>query len=392
MISLPEARQIIFEKTKALPHIAVSLASAQGRVLATSVASDAFYPSGDRATMDGYALREDATPGGFRVAGETAAGAAQGDRLKQGEAHRVFTGALVPENTGRVIPQELAHREGGNVRIEQFPKPPFIRKKGSEAIPGTVVLKSGTVLQAPELAILAQVGCVNPLVFRLPLIKHLATGEELVGPEHTPAVGQIRDTNSTLLAALSGSLGLPIDSQRVPDDLDQLLAAADGENDLLLLSGGASVGDYDFGRQTLRRLGYTIHFEQVNLRPGKPLVFASRNNLLAFVIPGNPVSHFVCWHVAIKLALEVLTGKTPMWTFLTLALSQESFLENNPRDTFWPGQVSIQNGSLVVTPLPWSTSGNTFSLAGTNALIRVPADWKIASPVETLLLDVSLFS
>lgn len=386
MISLTEARRIITESVQPLPAHSIPLATALGRVLAEDVLADAFYPSGDRSMMDGYAVPQDAAPGAFRVTGEIQAGEVPRQSLLTGEAVRIFTGALVPPGTGRVIPQELAQRSGDLVTFAEFPGSKFIRPQGSEASPGSVVLPAGTLLGPPEMAILAQVGNVEPRVIGSPSIRHVATGSEIVAPDQAPPEGKIRDTNSTLLAALIGDLGAgPVDSVRCGDDLEVLAGLCESGSDLLLISGGASVGDYDFGAEALRRSGFTIHFDKVNLRPGKPLTFATRGHQLAFVIPGNPVSHFVCFHVAIRLAVEILRGQPPAWDFLDLELSGGETLRPDPRETFWPARVRAEAGRLVVTPRRWSTSGNTFSLAGTNALVRVN-DAAPAARVPTLLL------
>jgi molybdopterin molybdotransferase len=386
MISLTEARRIITESVQPLPACSVPLAAAQGRVLADDAVADAFYPSGDRSMMDGYAIPLDAAPGEFRVTGEIQAGAIPQQALLTGDAVRIFTGALVPDGTGRVIPQELARRSGNLVTFAEFPAPKFIRPRGSEAAPGAVVLPAGTRLGPAELAILAQIGNVMPWVIGSPSIRHIATGGEIVAPDQAPSGGTIRDTNSTLLAALIADLGAPpLDSIRCGDDLELLSGLCQDGPDLLLISGGASVGDYDFGAEALRRGGFAIHFDKVNLRPGKPLTFATRGRQLAFVIPGNPVSHYVCFHVAIRLALELLRGQAPAWDFLDLELSGGETLRPDPRETFWPARVRAQSGRLVVTPQRWSTSGDTFSLAGTNALVRVN-DAPPAGRVPTLLL------
>jgi molybdopterin molybdotransferase len=337
--------------------------------------------------MDGYALAADAAPGTFPVVGEIQAGQVPDRALHSGEAMRIYTGALLPEGGGRVVMQEDARRDGDAVTIEKISDRRFVRAAGSEARAGDVVLPAGTRLGAAELAILAQVGAISPRIVRAPVIRHVATGGELVAPAEVPQRGQIRDTNSTLLAALVADTGATIaSSHRGVDDPAQLTALASEPCDLLLLSGGASVGDYDFGAETLRRLGFTIHFDRVNLRPGKPLTFATSGDRAAFVIPGNPVSHFVCFHVAIRLALEKLAGARPAWDFLQLEVRGGEPLRPDPRETFWPARVFAADGHLVVTPLRWSTSGDTFSLAGTNALIRLgetlPADGRL----ETLLL------
>jgi molybdopterin molybdotransferase len=384
MISLEDARRIISRAIAPLPPLCVALAEARGRVLASPVAADAYYPSGDRSMMDGYVVREDAEPGEFRVVGEIQAGTIPGQVLGAGETFRIFTGALLPEGGGRVIMQEEAERSGDRVIIRNFPERRFIRPKGSEAKPGDIILPAGTRLGAPELAMLAQVGMVTPRVVRAPMIRHVATGGELTGPEEIPPEGMIRDTNSTLLSALLADFG-SINSSRCSDDPAALATIADEPNDLLLISGGASVGDYDFGAEALQRLGYTIHFDTVNLRPGKPLTFATRGAQAAFVIPGNPVSHFVCYHVAIRLAVELLCGIHPAWSFLDLELRGGETLRPDPRETYWPATVAADAGSLVVTPRRWSTSGDSFSLTGTNALVRV-TDLPPTDRAATLLL------
>lgn len=389
MISLSEARQIISERVSARPAVAVPLAMARGRVLADAVLADACYPWGDRSMMDGYVIGEEAGPGSFRVVGEIQAGQVPERTLGSGEAMRIFTGALLPAGGGRVVMQEQVRREGDVVTIDTLAERRFVRAEGSEAKAGDVVLEAGTRLGAAELAILAQVGAVLPRVVPAPTIRHIATGGEIVAPETTPRPGQIRDTNSTLLAALFADMGAELlAAHRGIDDPAVLAALGSEPADLLVISGGASVGDYDFGAETLRRLGFTIHFDQVNLRPGKPLTFATKGDRAAFVVPGNPVSHFVCFHVAIRLALERMAGLTPSWNPVRLELRGGEILRPDPRETYWPARVIAEAGRLTVAPQRWSTSGDTFSLAGTNALARlrdtVPADgW-----VETLLLGL----
>lgn len=386
MISLEEARRIIAQAVPKLGTVTVPLAEARGRLLAEDVRADAWYPSGDRATMDGYVLRADAEPGEFQITGEIQAGAVPTKDLAAGEAMRIFTGALVPESGGRVVPQEMTVRVGEIVRITELPKNPFIRLKGQEATPGTAVVVEGTRLGATELAMLAQVGEVMPMVTRLPVIRHIATGEELVGPEEKPSAGMIRDTNSTLLAALVAANGGSLQSFRCGDDPAAMAAICAESCDLLLISGGASVGDYDFGARVLRDLGFEIHFDKVNLRPGKPLTFATRNGQAAFVIPGNPVSHFVCFHVAIRLALELMAGEARPWELLDLPLAGGEPLKPDARETFWPARVEMEAGRLVVRPQRWSTSGDTFSLLRTNALVLVNEASPVEGVAKTLLL------
>jgi molybdopterin molybdotransferase len=387
MISIEEARHIIRSRIRDTGPVEVVLSEACGAVLAESVFSDCDYPSGDRSTMDGYVIRGDEAPGSFRVIGEVPAGQVADEILGQGDAMRIFTGALIPEGGGRVIMQEDTRREGDRVHIEHFRDSRFIRPRGSEARTGDIVLPASTMLGPAEIAILAQVGAVLPRVVRVPVVRHLATGNELVAPNQSPSPGQIRDTNSSLLSALLKAQGISLtDSTRVADDPSSLTHIAEGSWDLLLISGGASVGDYDFGAEALRQLGFTIHFNRVNLRPGKPLTFATRGHQAAFVIPGNPVSHFVCYHVAIRLAVDLLAGRPESWDLLHLPINGGEPVQPDSRETFWPAKMSVRDGGLVVAPIRWSTSGDTFSLAGINALARVNASSPANGLIQTLLL------
>ncbi|MGJ8632684.1 MAG: molybdopterin molybdotransferase MoeA [Luteolibacter sp.] len=380
MIGIEEARRLIGEKVSCGGIVPAALAESCGYVLAEDVLAEDFYPGADRAMMDGYVIGADEVAGRFPVVGEVAAGEVVEERLGKGEAMRIFTGALVPEGGGRVVMQEDCVRDGDFVEITEIPETEFIRKKGCEAVPGDCVLAAGTRIGGAEMAVLAQVGCVFPKVVEKPKVRHIATGNELVGPESKPDAGKIRDTNSTLMGGLLSGYGLEVDSTRVGDEPGVI----EGDWDLLLISGGASVGDHDHGARVLREAGFEVHFDKVNLRPGKPLTFATRGRQVAFVIPGNPVSHYVCFHVAIRMAVELMCGLVPAWDFLDLEVRDEGVLNANFRDTFWPAEVVVDEGELAVRPLRWSTSGDTFSLAGVNGLVR----FKDGEVLGSLLLDL----
>ena len=384
MISLDEARRIISQNIFPLSPEEITIENSLGTILAEDIRADADYPSADRSMMDGYVVREDASPGTFKITGEIPAAGLSQVKLEEGDAMRIFTGATLPSSGARVIMQEQCTRDGDRVHIPSFPESLFVRPKASEARTGDIVLRKGTRIGATEMAILAQVGCVNPRAIRKATIKHIATGDELVPPAEQPTPGKIRDTNSSLIAGLLAPFHILLESVRVADHTEKITIAIEGDWDILLISGGASVGDHDHGAAVLRAAGFTIHFDTVNLRPGKPLTFATRGAQIAFVIPGNPVSHFACFHVAIRLAIELLSAATPHWDFLDLEIINPHLLKPNPRETFWPARVSSQGGKLISQPLHWSTSGDTFSLTECNALIRVDPSGKHL----TLLLDL----
>ena len=395
MITLTEARRTIAEKLSARAAETVPLAEALGRVLAVEIKADAAYPAADRSMMDGYAISADDDSQRFKVVGEIAAGSVPDFTLQRGECARIFTGAEMPAGASQVIMQEETDREGEWMRPRQRPRQLFVRKRGAEAEAGTVVLAPGARLGPADLAILAQVGVVNVPVIPAACVSHIATGDELIPPATTPVLrGKIRDTNSALVAGLLAQTGSRLIFQsRCGDDPARLAQwiAESHEADILLVSGGASVGDYDFGARVLTEAGFTIHFDKINLRPGKPLIFATRGEQspqAAFVIPGNPVSHFVCFQVAIRLALEVLQGlpATAELNFVHAELGGIDLLKGDSRETYWPAQIAIESGRLVATPRRWSSSGDTFSLAGTNALLQVKADTAPGQLVPALLL------
>jgi molybdopterin molybdotransferase len=398
MISVEEARQIIAAKIAPLPPIPSPLEELANAVLRENVVADASYPPADCSMMDGYAIDADDASEQFQVTMEIAAGTLPDRALRRGECARIFTGAALPAGASQVIPQEDADREGAMVKPRQRDGPRFVRRRGAEAHAGDVLLRVGAVLGGAELAVLAQCGCVEPQVSPPPRVGHVVTGDELVDPAQTPEPGKIRDSNSSLLRGLFAGCGVAAFAGiRCGDDFSKLVAtcgsladAARSPCDLLLISGGASVGDYDFGARVLRELGFEIHFERLNLRPGKPLIFATRGRQAAFVIPGNPVSHFVCFHIAIALAVKRLQGLEAEWAFIDLELGGGDTLRGNPRETFCPATVVVREGRLLALPKRWSSSGDTFALAGTNALIRLASDCPPIAPgerVRVLLLD-----
>jgi molybdopterin molybdotransferase len=413
MISLAEARALIQANIRPLAAQTVALAGAHGRVLREDVRAREDMPAFDRSAMDGYAVALDDDSKQFRVVGEIQPGVAPAFKIKRGEAARIFTGAQIPDGASQVIMQEHVRVEGNSITPTQRNRATNIRKLGEDARKGDLLLKAGTRLGAGELALLASLGVVEPKVSPPVRVAHFTTGNELVSPSETPGPGQIRDSNSALVAAfLKASGGELVRQERVADDFDLLLKrAADilsaepsdqtsessagwkptARFDLLLISGGASVGDYDFGKKLLSALGFQIHFEKINLRPGKPLVFATRGDQAAFILPGNPVSHFVTLHVAVRLALELFASAAVSWPLAKIRLAESVEYRPDPRETFWPARVTIENGGLVAHALRWQSSGDVTGMAGANALLQFTSTTQTltaGSDVNALLLDV----
>ena len=373
MISLAEARARIAKEVCALDPAVTPLADAHGRVLREDVAAGEDMPAFDRSAMDGYAVGVEDRSERFRVVGEIQPGAEPAMEIRAGECARIFTGAQIPAGASQVIMQENVVREGEWMTPAGRDAKTWIRHRGEDARRGDVLLRAGVRLGAGELALLAQLGVVQPRVSPAPRVIHFATGNELTDPAAVPSAGQIRDSNSTLIAALLADCGARLTHQRRCGDslgtLTAAIASAGDAWDALLISGGASVGDYDFGTRALEALGFTIRFRQINLRPGKPLVFATRGRQCAFVIPGNPVSHFVTFHTAIRLALECLESATPSWPLVRIGLAADLPAKPDARETFWPARVALDEGSLRAHPLAWQSSGDLRGLTGANALL-----------------------
>lgn len=351
-------------------------------MLRQPLVADQDQPAFDRSAMDGYAIAAGDPATEFRVVSTIQPGGLPDVALCPGQAARIFTGAALPEGADRVIPQELVEHVDGCVRIAKRPKPSFVRRRGEDARLGDTLLATGTLLGPGELAILATAGEVWPMVTRRPRVFHVSSGNEVVGPEQLPMPGQIRDSNAILVRSLVGQAGGEIVAQtRVRDTPEAALHGAKllepSSFDMLLFSGGASVGDYDYAAATLRELGFLAHFQQVDVRPGKPLLFATRGHQLAFGIPGNPVSHFAVFHRFILPALRVMQGfGCEGDALLPGMLSEELKDAANSRETYWPARWrwSAAGGAAEIEALPWNSSGHTASLARANALLRVPAN------------------
>jgi molybdopterin molybdotransferase len=392
MLSLDEARRMIAESLRLLPAERVALLEAKGRRLRAPVTTEEDMPGFDRSAFDGYALRAQKEPTRLRVAFEVAAGGSGTRRLEPGECARIFTGAPVPEGADAVAMQEVCVRDGDGVEIPAIATGSGVRRKGEDAPAGSVLVPAGVTLGAVELSLFAQLGQTRPLVAPRPRIFHVRTGDEIVAPEAEPGPGQIRDSNSTLIAALVSDAGCDLTGQSVANDsLESLVEACSAAEDchVLLISGGASVGDYDFGQRALTELGFSIRFSALNLRPGKPLVFATRGRKVAFVIPGNPLSHFVCWHVVIRAALDILlTGVTAV-ELGTFSLGGSRDMPGNPRETWWPARLALRDGRAVAEPMKWQSSGDMTGLSGVQLLLRIPSGEtgvKVGEPITGIVV------
>jgi molybdopterin molybdotransferase len=395
MIELREARHIIDATiVQAVKPTRASLAQAHGKWLREDVVAAEDMPHFDRSAVDGYAIAREDRSDRFRVIGECQAGTRCHFEIARGECVRIFTGGVLPHGATQVLMQEEVHRDGDWMIPTRRSDVLHVRHRGEDARRGDVLMPAGTLLSAGGCALLAHAGHVSPLVSPPLRVLHVATGNELIDPAATPDEGEIRDCNSTLVAALLAQHHLDLVRwARCKDTLKGLIGCieADAANawDAVLISGGASMGDYDFGSRALIQCGFTVHFDRVNLRPGKPTIFASRGEQIAFVIPGNPLAHFVVFYVLILHALQTRAATSAQWPMTRIKRCGDVTLERDQRETFWPARLRFIGGEMAVEALRWRSSGDISALPFADALIRIAPNTDVAGAdvVDALLLD-----
>ena len=388
MISVAEAIQIVRQQTQALPTERVALEQLLGRVLAEDVVADTDLPPFDRAQMDGYAVRAQdvmEAPARLRIAGESAAGKGWHHQLEEGQAVRIMTGAPVPAGADSVQQVELTHelKDGTIVELlESVETGKSIVPRGAEIKAGEVVLRGGTTINAAMTAVLAAFGYAQVEVFRKPRVAVLATGSELVAVDQKPGQDQIRDSNNYSISAYAELAGAIVERMPLTGDETSLLKGQISEaarrSDLIVTSGGVSMGVYDLTKAALRELDAEIFFERVALRPGKPTVFARLpNGTFVFGLPGNPVSVAVTFNLFARTALLGMQGTAEPALKRETAVLARSVKGTADRENYLPAQLTTNDDAeLVAFPLKWGGSSDFVAFALTTALVIVPANVK----------------
>ncbi|WP_017300366.1 gephyrin-like molybdotransferase Glp [Nodosilinea nodulosa] len=369
----------------------VPLGDALGRILAQAISSPLDFPHWDNSAMDGYAVRY-ADVQGARAEAPVAlaltetipAGRSPTRPVGPGQAARILTGSMLPDGADTIVIQEVTQREGNRVLVLEAPTPKqFVRHQGSFCRAGDSLMGSGLRIGGPELAVLASAQCVEVPVFPQPRVAILSTGDELVTPETALRPGQIVDSNQYALAALVRQAGaIPVPLGIVADQPEALRAAiqsALARANVIVSSGGVSVGDYDYVDKILAELGATLHIRSVAVKPGKPLTVATIPaqrgvEPIYFGLPGNPVSALVTFWRFVVPALRKRSGLDGGWapTFLP-ATTRHALKAGGQRETYLWGRLSTTpSGYEFELASGGHNSGNLINLAGTNALAIVP--------------------
>jgi len=359
----------------------VPLSEASGRILAEHVQADRDYPPFHRSMRDGFAVRSgdvDHTGVTLKLTGEVRAGQYPQSPVEEGQCVEIMTGAPLPAGADAVAMVEHARVEGDWVQIER-PLKAFenVVCQGSEAAKGRHVLPPGRRLGAGEIGLLASVGKARISVYRKPIVAILPTGDEIVPADQEPEWYQIRNSNSAMLSALAIAAGAaPREMPVGPDEKEALrqMVQEGLKADLLLLSGGVSVGKYDFVKEVLAGLGAQFSFQSVALRPGKPVVFGRAQGTFFFGLPGNPVSSFVTFELFVRPAIQALGGrKFERPQFLRARLGC-SLRHKGGFTRFVPAQVETRDSEPQVQPVEWQGSGDLVGAAGANCLLVIHPD------------------
>jgi molybdopterin molybdotransferase len=384
MLTFEQARHEVITQISKLNRpattINLSLWDAPGYVLAQDLIADRNYPPFNRATRDGYAVRASESTVGATLTciGEIKAGDALSQPLEKGTCIQIMTGAPVPPDADAVVMIEYTSRDKDLIRFQQpAAKGQNIVPTGSEGAKDQLLLESGTRLGYAELGLAAQIGATQLRCAKKPRVAILSTGDEIVPIDASPGPFQIRNSNSVSLAAQVREAGgdpviLGNASDRIEilgDKIQQGL-----QEDVLVLSGGVSMGKYDLVEDVLKSLGATFYFDAVAIRPGKPAVFAMCNEKPVFGLPGNPVSTMVTFQLFVVPAIDLLSGAParPL-PFLKATLAQA--MKEKPGMThFLPARVQFDSGEARVKPLPWQGSGDTVTMARANCLLVVGSD------------------
>lgn len=378
LLPLADAQSRLLASLPRMPAEMVGLDRAYGRVSSQDVRAILSYPPVPVSAMDGYACRSSDTvqlPVRLRKIGVSRAGQRFDGELQPGTCVRVFTGGMVPDGADIIAIQEDTTDLDGTIEIREVAKPGvFIRRAGLDFSTGDLCVRQGRVLTARDIGILAASGHSEVAVVRRPRVAILSTGDELVPPGTAPGPDQIIGSNGvSLTAAVTGWGGTPIDLGIAPDRVDAIAATAARarEADLLVTTGGASVGEHDLVQASLGTLGFVPDFWRIAMRPGKPLMFGYLGSTPVLGMPGNPVSALVCALLFVRPALRAMQGLTPAVPPMETAILGETMGPNDMREDYVRARIEVGHaGETLVYPFRRQDSSMLMMLAHADALIR----------------------
>ena len=399
MISVDTAVKIVTDVIEPLPAKTVPFESALGLCLAQDVRSDIDMPPFDRSAMDGYAVIAEDTvraPIELTVIEDIAAGYMPTIKVMCGQASKIMTGAAVPEGADAVVKVEETEDLSANNRVKilrAIDRGRNISKMGEDMKVGQVVLRKGMPIRPQEIGILATVGKARVEVFPTPTVGIISTGTELVDVESKPSTAQIRNSNGYSLAAQARRLKVDIEILGIVKDTKEDISRIMHrglQKDILILSGGVSMGEYDLVGDVMKDLNTQIYFEKVALRPGKPVIFGKKDKTLIFALPGNPVASFVTFELFIYPAIRKMMGFSTLHRTTVKASLEVEILVKRKRREYRPALLRMHNNQWFVSPVEWHGSADLLSTTLANCLLIVREDAEklsVGQLVDVILLD-----
>ncbi|MFN8257942.1 MAG: gephyrin-like molybdotransferase Glp [Bacteroidales bacterium] len=397
MVSFESAYKIVSNIDYRTGSHLIDFKNSLGRILAEDVISDMDMPPFDKSAMDGYACRYLDIKQELEVVEIIPAGKIPEKKIDQGQCAKIMTGAMLPEGADCVIMvEDTAEKPDGKILYTRVVPNTELSEtssvdrrklnicyKGEDIKKDDIVIKKGTLIKAQHIAVMASVGRINVMVAALPKVAVIPTGNEIVEPTNLPLPSQIRNSNGPQLIAQLKNLGIEAQYCGIAADAEidtiAMIEKASHENEILLLTGGVSKGDYDLVPAILKKLNFELHFDEIAVQPGKPTVFGNRGNIFCFGLPGNPVSGFVQFELLVKPLIFKMMGFDLNRINLSLTLGTDFTRKTDKRLAFIPVSVS-ENGEAI--PLEYHGSAHINGLDNAWGLMFVPVGKKFIKKGE----------
>lgn len=352
MISFNRALNIIDESVDTLDSEKVNFNNSINRILAEDIYSDIDMPPFNKSAMDGFACKHQDIENDLVIVGTIAAGVNSNIAIGKNECAKIMTGAKVPDSADCVVMKEhIQELTDNKIRIIKQSSGRNICYKAEDVKSGDIILKRGTKIKAQHVAILAAAGVTNPMVFKMPSVAIISTGDELIEPDNYPQNSQIRNSNGWQMVSQIIDSGLKADYKGiVEDNLDKIYKKIElslNDNDIVLLSGGVSVGDYDFVPEAIKSLGFQILFHGINMKPGKRILLAKKGDKYIVGMPGNPVSSFIQFEIIVKALISKLTGQQVFTAPVKTILQSEYKRKNGDKLELVPIKINCNGVELI---------------------------------------------
>ncbi len=374
MIKFEEALKIVENSAFILDNERVDFKESLNRVLAEDIKSDIEMPPFDKSAVDGYACKKEDLFNKLEVIEIIPAGKVPEKDIDKNQCSKIMTGAPMPKGADTVIMVEDVEETGENkIRYLKDKVKNNICYRGEDIKENEIVLKKGTLIKPQHIAVLATTGSVNPLVYRQAKVAVFSTGDELVEPEKKPAVSRIRNSNAYQLLAMVKNVGAIPEYTGIASDTEdstrEMILKAFEKNDIVILSGGVSMGDFDYVPQILEELGVELRFKSIAVQPGKPTVFGIREKQFIFGLPGNPVSSFVQFELLVKPFIYRLSGFNYIPVQINLPMGKDYIRKRSTRLSWLPVRISDNS---EVFPMDYHGSAHINSLTKADGLISIP--------------------